>query len=297
MVRSLKAIAPADAKPSKPKILICGKPGCGKTWTSLDFPSCFYVDTEGGANLSHYTAKLKASGGVYLGPDQGSNDFATVTEEIITLATTEHAYRTLVIDSYSKLFNTQVSADFERMEKAERDMEKTFGAEKKPAINWTRRWLRWFERLDMNVILICHEKDKYQDGKLTGITFDGWDKLEYELHLALNVTKQGPSRKARVMKTRLQEFADGESFDWSYEAFAAKYGKSVIEAKSAPVDMATPDQIARFSELLAIVKVDQKVLEKWDDNGSPEDLSRADLQKRIDYLNKILPKAEKVGAA
>lgn len=294
MARTLKAVPPTEAKPSKPKILIFGLPGVGKSWASLDFPSVYYIDSEGGANLSHYTAKLKASGGMYFGPEQGANDFATVTEEIITLATTQHPYRTLVIDSYSKIFGTQTSIELERIHvrqeaKGESGKE-TYGAEKKPAVNWTRRWLRWFEKLDMNVILICHQRDRYQDGKLTGVTFDGWDKLEYDLHLALNVTKQGPSRKARVVKSRLVEFPEAESFDWSYEAFAGKYGKSIIEAPVVPVDMATPEQVTQYADLIGVAKIDQKVLDKWDDNGGPEDLSKADLQKRIDYIVKLLPK-------
>lgn len=288
MSRTLKATPPKEAKPSKPKILVSGRPGVGKSWTALDFPGCYFIDCEGGANLEHYLEKLTRSGGFYLGPDQGANDFSVVTEEIITLATTEHPFRTLVIDSYSKIFNTQVSADYERMEKAGRDMEKTFGAEKKGAINWTRRWLRWFEKLDMNVILICHEKDKYKDGKLEGVTFDGWDKLEHELHLALNVFKQGGSRMARVAKTRLKEFKDAEVFEWSFESFAAKYGRDVIEAEAKHVEMSTPEQAKRYTELMSAVKVDPKIAEKWEENGGPEDLSKEDLQKRIDYLARLM---------
>lgn len=291
MARTLKGSDPKAAKPSKPKILIFGKPGVGKTWASLDFPSCYYIDTEGGADLAHYTDKLKKSGGFYLGPKDGANDFSVVTEEIITLATTPHQFRTLIIDSYSKLMGTQIATDHERMEKAGRDMEKTFGAEKKPAINWTRRWLRWFEKLDMNVILICHEKDEYKDGKILGQTFDGWDKLAHELHLALQIIKTGSSRKARVTKTRLLGFPDAEVFDWSYDAFAERYGKDIIEAASAPVEMSTPEQAQRYTDLMQVVKVDQKILDKWEDNGGPEDLSAEDLGKRIVYLEKLIPKA------
>lgn len=293
MARALKATDPKAAKPSKPKVLIFGKAGVGKTWGALDFPSVYYIDTEGGANLAHYTDKLKASGGVYLGPDQGANDFAVVTEEIATLATTKHNYRTLVIDSLSKIFNTQVSADLERIQARQAakgdEGKETYGAEKKPAVNWLRRWLRWFDKLDMNVVLICHEKDQYRDGKLIGVTFDAWDKLDYELHLALNISKQGPSRKSRVTKTRLEGFPDAAVFDWSYASFAERYGREVMEAASTPTEMATAEQVVQFASLLAVVKVDQKVLDKWEENGEPADLAREDLQKRIDYLTKLIP--------
>ncbi len=142
----------------------------------------------------------------------------------------------------------------------------------------------------MNVVLICHEKDQYRDGKMVGVTFDAWDKLDYELHLSMNITKAGPSRKARVTKTRLLEFPDAETFDWSYASFADRYGRAVIESAATPTEMATPEQAKQFADLLAVVKVDQKILDKWEENGEANELARDDLQKRIDYLTKLLPK-------
>src|SRR3954465_3746399 len=118
MARALRGTDPKAAKPSKPKVLVYGKPGVGKTWASLDFPSVYYIDCEGGANLGHYTDRLKAAGGAYMGPSDGANDFNVVTEEIVTLATTTHHYRTLVIDSYTKIFNTAIAAEHQRMEEA-----------------------------------------------------------------------------------------------------------------------------------------------------------------------------------
>ena len=97
----------------------------------------------------------------------------------------------------------------------------------------------------------------------------------------------------RVTKTRLQGFPDGEVFDLSYTAFAERYGKDVIEAESQPVAMATAEQVKQYSALLSAVKVDQKILDKWEDNGGPEDLSADDLEKRIAYLSGLLPKVDK----
>jgi hypothetical protein len=289
MARALRATDPKAAKPSRPKMLIFGKPGVGKTWTALDFPKVYYIDTEGGANLAHYTDKLKASGGNYLGPDQGSCDFAVVLEEIQTLATTKHGFKTLVIDSFSKLFENKVALTAEGLEKAGKKNE--FGADRKPAVGLTRRMIAWCDKLDMNVILICHEKPLWKDGEQIGTTFAGYDKLEYELHLALNIIKNGASRKARVTKSRLVPFPDAEVFDWSYASFADRFGRETMEADAAPVAMATPEQIKQYTDLLSVVKVDAKVTDKWDENGEPSDLSGEDLQKRIDYLTKLLPKS------
>jgi hypothetical protein len=293
MARQLRGTDPKEAKPSKPKVLIFGKPGVGKTWASMDFPGVYYIDTEGGANLAHYTDKLKKSGAGYLGPDNGSNDFDVVLEEVITLATQPHNYRTLVIDSFSKLFNTQVAVDFDRMEKAGRDMDKTFGAEKKGAIGATRQLIRWFEKLDMNVILICHEKAMWKDGKEVGQTFDAWDKLEYELHLALRIEKVGPARKAIVTKTRLEAFPDLARFDWSYEAFAERFGRTVIEAAAVPTQLCTPEQVRQYTALLELVKVDPKIMEKWNENcANVAELDAEGMAKRLGFLSSRLPKME-----
>jgi hypothetical protein len=294
MAAGLKATSPKKAKPSKPKILIYGRPGVGKTWGSLDFPQVYYIDCEAGANLDHYTDKLEKSGGVYLGPSDGANDFAVVNEQIIALATTQHPYTTLVIDSFTKLFNTAIQIEHDRMVNDKRDMTKTFGAEKKPAIAATRRMIRWFEKLDMNVILICHQKDKWQNGEVVGSTFDGWDKLEYELHLAMEIVAQGKSRKARVAKTRLAQFAESEMFDWSYEEFASRYGAEVIESASTHTEPATDAQVKAVEGLLGIVKIDDpdKVILKWFEKAGVERFGQMDaptIQKCIDFLQKKIP--------
>lgn len=292
MVPKLRAKDPKKAKPSKPKILIFGKPGVRKTWVSLDFPSVYYIDAEAGADLDHYTDKLQKSGGVYMGPEDGANDMKVVVEEIVNLATIEHDYRTLVIDSYSKLYNTAIQEEYEKIESNGYDMDKTFGREKKPAISATRKMIRWFDRLDMNVILICHQKDLWKNGEAIGVTFDGWDKLEYELHLALRIDHIGANFDAVVTKSRLKQFMDGEKFKWSYEAFAKKYGKDIIEAKAQITEVASPDQVKALQGLLQAVKVDDATVTKWQSKAEVSDWSQmtsTDIQKCIDFLMKKLP--------
>lgn len=276
--KKLRGADPKTITPSKPKVLIYGTPGVGKTWASLEFPSVYYIDTEGGADLAHYTDKLKASGASYLGPDEGACDFPTVLDEIQTLATTQHDRKTLVIDSFSKLFNTQVAISAEAMEKAGK--EDAFGASKKQAIAYTRRMVAWFQKLDMNVVLICHQKSTWKDGKETGVTFDGWDKLEYELHLSLRIAKQGNSRKAFIGKTRLIPFPEGESFDWSYAEFAKRYGRETMEAAAKPAQIASPEQVAEFKTLLAKVKLDPSVTER----ATAEPASEMDADKIEKWL-------------
>lgn len=287
----LKAVPPKAAEPSKPKILIFGKPGVGKTWGALDFPSVFYIDTEGGADLAHYTDKLERAGGVYLGPEQGSLSFETVMEQVQALATEQHHYRTLVIDSISKLFNMEIANEAERL--GDKD---AFGASKKPAVAYMRRLTSWLQRIDMNVIMIGHEKplwglDKTGQRSEIGVTFDCWDKLEYELHLCLNIIKAGPTRLAKVGKSRLTGFPEASSFPWSYDEFAERYGKDVIEKEAKQIVLASPEQIAEMNKLLEVVKVaddwQEKVFKKagveaWADMDADKlDKCIASLKERI----------------
>lgn len=296
---ALKAKHPKKAEPKKPKILIFGSPGVGKTWGALDFPSVYYVDCEGGAALDHYTDKLEASGGMYLGPKDGANDMQVVVGEVRALCTTKHNFRTLVIDSFSKLFNTAIAVEWERMERegTHKDMTKTFGAEKKPAIARTKQMIALFEKLDMNVILICHQKDVWKDGEQVGVTFDGWDKLEYELDLAMQIVKQGNSRKAKVGKCRLVQFRESELIDWNYPEFAKRYGVEVMESESKSVEPATADQIRIVQQLCEVVKLDDETRIKWFDKAGVDSWGEMDaetIQKCIDFLTNKLPKSAAV---
>ena len=286
----LKAVAPQEAAASKPKVLIFGKAGVGKTWTSLDFPNVYYIDTEGGANRKHYVAKLKESGGVYFGPDQGSQDFDNVIEQVKALGTEEHGYKTLVIDSISKLHNLEINKEAERL--GDKD---GFGASKKPALRHMATLMRWIDKIDMNVILIAHEKALWLKGEQVGVTFDGADKLDYELDLCLNIIKTGPSRKAVIKKTRLQEFEDGISFPWSYDDFSTRYGKDVIEGEVKQIVLITPEQVAEIHRLLETVRLPEGEFQRWINKAKVDSLEEIDSDKAnaiIDNFNQRINKTK-----
>lgn len=289
----LRAVSPKKAEPSKPKVLIYGKPGVGKTWGALDFPSCYYIDTEGGADLGHYTEKLQNSGGMYLGTDQGSLDFKTVIEQIAALATEKHEFKTVVIDSISKLFNLAIAKEAERLENE--GVKNEFGRDKKPAIAFMRRLISWLQRIDMNVILIAHEKAEWKNGEQVGDTFDAWDRLEYELHLCLNIVKIGPNRLYKVRKSRLTGFPDAATAPWSYESFAEAYGKDIIEKDVTQLILASQKQIAVLEGLVNSVKLPDGWLAKCLNQAGAEtvrELSSDQIDKTINciktkYLNVI----------
>jgi hypothetical protein len=270
----LGAVDPKATEPSRPKTTVFGKAGIGKTWGALDWPATYYIDTEAGADLSHYTDKLKKSGGVYFGREQGSQDFATVIEQVKALATEPHPYKTLVVDSLSKIYNLEVNKEAERL--GEKD---GYGASKKPAVRMSGTLIRWLDKVDMNVILICHEKPEWSKGEQVGFIPDAHEKLEYELHLCLRILKEGDSRKAFVKKSRLTEFTEGMRFDWSYQEFTKRYDRRVMEASAKQIVIASPEQLIELNELLEIVRVPDGEIEKWLKKANVETLTELSVDK------------------
>lgn len=263
----LLAVAPDAVEPKRPKVLIYGPPGVGKTWTSLSFPNVYYFDHEGGADLDHYRVKLQEAGGMYFGPDQGSLDMETVIGQVQALATEHHPFKTMVFDSATKLFNTAISDESERL--GDKDV---FGASKKSPVRQMARLLKWVNKADLSAIFICHQKPEWgKDDKGNreeiGQTFDCWEKLAYELHLTLRISKIGmgdnAKRFANTGKSRMVSFPEGARFDWSYESFSERYGRDVIERDVKQVSLATAEQIAEIGRLVDIVKLPEGTVEKW----------------------------------
>lgn len=294
----LKAKSPEATKTGKSKSLIYGASGVGKTWFSLAFPLPYYIDCEHGADLTHYKERLKAAGGAYLGPEDGSLDFQTVIEQMQALATEKHGYKTLIIDSITKLYQTCISNEAEKL--GSKDV---FGASKKPAIANMRRLVNWAMKLDMNIMFVAHETSEWGVDASTGQRQevgkipDIWDKLIYELDLTLKVEKRGASRVAIVRKSRLTGFPEGESFSLDYPEFSTRYGKDYIESKVEFIKLATEEQVAEVKRLLEIVKVDPEKIEKGFSKARVdawEEMTDSQITVWLDYLNNAInPKAKK----
>lgn len=278
----LKAKSPTLVKPSKPKFILSGKSGVGKTFYMLDFEKPYVIDVEGGATEPQYVEKMKAVGAGYMGKDEGSQDFKTVIDQLKELATTQHDYKTLVIDSFSKLYNLTAAI-------AEETVGSTYAADKKEAQKPTRQLQIWMDRLDMTIALVCHSKDEWSKGQPTGsTTFDGWQKLEYDLNLWLEMVMTGRQRSVVVRKSRLAGFTLGNSYPADYPTFAKLYGKDVLSKVSEPVVLATKDQIDEVKRLVDVFNISEedqkKGLKKYDvDDFS--DLSAEQITQMISNLN------------
>jgi hypothetical protein len=286
----LKARAPEAVSPGKIKLLTYSKSGIGKTWLSMDFPSPYYIDCEGGARLPHYQAKLKDSGGAYFGVEDGALDFPAVIAQVEALATERHGFKTLAFGSITKLYQHAIALEQARL--GDKD---AFGASKKPAVVWMRRLVSWIQRLDMNVLFEAHEIVEWgtdpktgQRGEIGNIP-DVWEKLVYELDLTLRLDKRGPARICQVRKSRLTGFPEGDSFSCEYGEFAARYGKDFIEAEATPIVLAAPEQVSEINRLLSVVNVAPKDIEAMLDRAKAEsiaELSTDQASRMIDWLKR-----------
>jgi hypothetical protein len=287
----LKGRKPKTTEPKKPAILVFGEPGAGKTYTALDFPAVFFVDTERGATQAAYQDKLANAGGVYFGIEDGSQNFDEVLQQVRALRSLKHDYKTLVIDSFTKLFNIEIANEQERLKKAGKKDE--FGLSKKPAVAKSRELVGLLSTIDMNVLLICHEAPNWSEGEQKGIKADSWDKLAYELDLVLHIRKLGGSRKAFVIKSRLDKFPESTSIDWSYDEISTRWGKSIVEKNHEPVALATPEQLARVAQLNDTLKTTPEEIDKHLSYGEATqyaDMSTDKIAYVINRLEAKLPK-------
>lgn len=280
----LKAKPPESIDPGHIKAILFGRPGAGKTWLALGFPTPYYIDTEGGARLLHYTERLTKAGGSYMGPSEGANDLASIVEQVQALATEQHDYKTLVIDSISKPFMTAIANEQERL--GDKD---AFGASKKPAVAQMRRLINWLQRLDMNVFLIAHEVSEWGlvNGQRTeiGKTADVYDKLLYDLDLTLQIRAHSAKRRdAVVFKTRLTGFPAGDVImlqdgeDKGYEEIASRYGRDFIEKTAEPIQVATADQVDQIKKLFDALNMPEEQITKLLTKANAETVAEMDSQ-------------------
>lgn len=279
-----KLRSPEVVKPSKPKFMISGDSGVGKTFFALDFCKPILVDVEQGATRPQYQEKLKKAGGMYFGREEGSNSFQEVIKLVKELTTKKHEFKTLIIDSFSHLYLTE-AAD------AESRVGNDFGRDAKEANKPTRQLISALEKLDLTVILTAHSKDKWErKGKdiiNVGSTFDGYPKLEFILDLWIQINTGG--KTFVVKKSRIDSLPQGDSFPLSYDKFKDLYGADILESEHTPLVLATPEEVARLNTLVEGLKVDAETVGKWltkCDVDTFADMSQTQIQSLIAYCEK-----------
>jgi hypothetical protein len=289
---ALRAKKP-EAKEKRLKMFVFGSAGIGKTTAIIQFPNAYIIDTEKGTDF--YGDTINKSGSEVFqtfNPDD-------IREEMTELLTTKHPFRTLVIDPITQIYNAtqeKWTKVFEKHAKNEKDADvQDFGMRYWGKVKGEFKALqRLLLKLDMNVIITAHQKDVYGAGfTKTGVTFDSMKGDDYFFDLVFRIEKRGNERIAITVKERAdigkQKFPP--EFVWSYENFCKFYGKEIIEKESAPVIMATPEQVEKLNKLIEVVKVEDDTINKWLVKADVDEFGEMEgetIQKCIDFLEKKL---------
>jgi len=242
------------------KTLFYGNAGVGKTTAAIQFPMPYLVDTERGSENDQYVKHLDKVGGVVF----HTSDFEELVNEVKSLLTVKHEYRTLIIDPLTILYNNL-------LDRAELKVGSDFGRHYAEANKRIKHLLNLLLRLDMNVIITSHAKPEYgQNMAVIGSTFDCYKKLDYLFDLVFEIQKRGKDRVALVKKTRIETFGEGEVIPFSYNEIADRYGREILERDAMAQSLATVDQVAEYKRLVELLNVGPETQEKWFEKAKAE---------------------------
>lgn len=287
---ALRAKKPETIK-KRLKALFYGSAGVGKTTAAINFPKPYLIDTEKGAENDQYIKTLKQHDGVIF----QTSDFDELINEVKSLLTEKHEYKTLIIDPLTTLYN-------DLLDKAALKVGTEFGRHYNEANKGMKHLLNLLLRLDMNVIITSHAKVEYTnmvgaDGKdkmiALGQTFDCYKKLDYLFDLVFEIQKRGKDRTGIIKKSRIENFPDGETFPFDYDQIAERYGRDILEKEATFEKLATKEQVARLKELIELYKEPEEIVQKWLDKANAatfDEVNENIILKLIEYMeNKSKP--------
>lgn len=282
---ALRAKKP-EVNEARIKALIYADKGAGKTHFCCSIPDTYYIDAEGVEDYPHLVKMLRDNGGdlVYL------TELSEMITEVKELISNQHNYKTLVIDSISFPFGWIAQLEAERLQNKSPGTEGTeFGANLAKAKRLIFQLGILLSRLDMNVIVVAHEKTKYMDGKDIGKTFDINDKMAYSLGAVWHLRLQGKSRKLFIEKSRYIEMKTGEliDFDEGYLVLKESFGEQVFKRESKAKKLATIDQLKECKRLIQDLHVSDETVQKMIINAKSQSLEDIESEKMQDFINKM----------
>lgn len=242
------------------KALFYGGAGVGKTTAAIQFPAPYLIDTERGAENDQYTKILSEHNGAIF----QTSDFEELVQEVKSLLTQKHDYKTVIIDPLTTLYH-------DLLDKSALKSGTEFGRHYNEANKKIKHLLNLLLRLDMNVIITSHSKNEYgQDLSVLGQTFDCYKKLDYLFDLVFEIQKRGKERVALVRKSRIEKFPESDNFPFSYKEIALRYGKKLLEKDVQNEMLATNEQVKELKRLIDLFKISEEVYQKWLDKENAE---------------------------
>jgi hypothetical protein len=286
---ALRAKKPEVNEPRLKSLLYADK-GVGKTHFCCSFPDCYYIDTEGLEDYPQFVDMIRRNNGdlIYL------TDLHEIIKETKELLSVKHNYKTLIIDSISFPYGWLAQIEAERLVQKSPNTEGTeFGANLAKAKRLTFQLGMLLSRLDMNVIVVAHEKSKFVDNKDAGKVFDINEKMAYSLGSVLNMRLYGKTRKLFIEKSRYTQLKTGETldFDDGYNVIESLFGKEIFTRESKAIELASADQVKEITRLIDLLKIPEETVQKWKMNAKAETFEMMDkekIQKCIEHLKSKL---------
>ena len=283
------------------KLFMFGPPGSRKTTSAIQFPNAVLIDMEKGSD--EYKKSLEKAGSIVL---QTSNP-DDVRAEVKTLLTEKHPYRTLIIDPMTIFYEATQDKWTRLFEKHTDDKKESVIALQDFGMRYWGRvkseyksMLRMLLQLDMNIIVTAHQKDIYGSNmQKMGVGPDSMKGDSYVFDNVFQLKVINGKCIATTEKQRCEPLDPPKfpaEFEWSYANFLKFYGKEVIERESKPIEMATPEQVAKIKTLVDLVRIDDETLNKWFTKCDVDDwaeMKSDDIQRCIGYVEAKLPSQPK----
>lgn len=149
---ALKGEKPTVAD-EKPKILLFGDAGVGKTTAALQFPAPYVIDAERGTTAAQYVRRIVQRGGAVF----HTTDINEVIQEVRALQSESHPYKTLILDPITTVYDDLV-------DRCSRHFGEEWGRHYREAGRVMKQLRNLLLRLDMAVILNAHGKTEYGEG-------------------------------------------------------------------------------------------------------------------------------------
>ncbi len=303
------------------KLFLFAESGCGKSYFCTQFPKAYYIDCEGRIKRQLYVDHLNKNDSVVWQTDK----FDDLLVEVKTLASVKHNYQTLVIDSITPIYTKLLDDCHANLLKLGRKLR--FSEEYQEANKRFKKLTDLLRVLDMNVIVTAHSKDKWEDDKANGTTFDAYKKFDYYFEVVMEAKlEKDPKKdmtyyKAIIKKSTIVSLQPNHKINFSYEGFKRLYDKELqsftpvpaIEAEEMPLKSAAkvhpmpkPDQVVKqkmkeetknhLMFLMGELQLSNEVKAQWFNKlkvSSIEELSEAKVQHEIQKIEEKYPEAAK----
>lgn len=261
------------------KLFLYGPEKIGKTTAALQFPDAYIIDSEGATEYPFYRSLIRKSNSASV----IIRDFENLYENVNYLLHEKHPYKTLVIDSLSPIY-TKLVEDNEQI------VGQGFGKAHGIANKNFKRLMNLIMELDLNVIATSHARTDYlSDGTINpNQTYDCYKKMGYCFATIGEIQKRGTKRYMTVRGSWLQNFSEGDTFEFSYDEIIKRFPIEQLERDAAIVETASIEDLMELKILITDLNISLSVQQVWLDRAevtSFDKMRTEDMVKLLSYLH------------